>query len=278
MKKMLLLLALLLAHAPAGWAQGTFSFKLTEDVIYGRKFGTALTLDVIQPGQPNGAGVIWVVSGSWVSNHEAVNPHYYQPLLDRGYTVFAVVVGSSPKYYANDMVEDLHRSVRFIRHNAAKYNLDPNRLGITGISSGGHLALMIATRGGSGKTNAVDLVERESSAVQAAACFYPVTDWADFTHTDKRDEKAMQLARELSSVNFLSAKTPPILIIHGDADERVPFAESQAFAKRSKEVGAVMKLIVRPGLGHGWPKLTEDFPLLADWFDQYLLGKTPVEK
>ena len=278
MKKWLFWLGMWLALAPAGWSQGLFTFKRTEDVIYGRKFGTALTLDVIQPAKPNGLGVIWVISSAWVSSHEAISPHGYQPLLDRGYTIFAVVPGSSPKFFAPEMVEDVHRAVRFVRHNAAKYGIDPARLGITGTSAGGHLALLIATRGGPGKTNATDVVDRESSAVQAAACFYPVTDWAEFTHVDKRDEKALQMARELSSVNYLTDKTPPILIIHGDADQRVPIQQSQAFAKRAQEVGATMKLIVRPGLGHGWPKLGEDQSLFADWFDQYLRGKTPVEK
>ncbi len=75
---------------------------------------------------------------------------------------------------------DLSRAVRFIRANAAKYGVDPMKLGVTGGSAGGHLSLMLATRGGDGNPNAADPVDRESSAVQAVACFYPPTDYKPF--------------------------------------------------------------------------------------------------
>src|SRR5262249_44156448 len=67
------------------------SFKRQEDVIYGRKFGSALTMDVFTPAKQNGAAVIWVVSGGWMSAHEAINPAWVAEFLRRGYTVFAVV-------------------------------------------------------------------------------------------------------------------------------------------------------------------------------------------
>ena len=70
-------------------------YMRTEDVIYGRKFGTALTLDVITPKEnANGAAIVWAVSGGWFSSHEAVNPAFIAEYLKRGYTVFAVVHGS----------------------------------------------------------------------------------------------------------------------------------------------------------------------------------------
>src|SRR5262245_17806114 len=85
------------------------------DVIYGRKFGVALTLDVFQPAQKaNGAAVIWVVSGGWVSAHAFVDTKAafspVQPLLDRGYTVFAVVHGCQPKFTIPEIVEDMNRA------------------------------------------------------------------------------------------------------------------------------------------------------------------------
>src|SRR4051812_44271558 len=73
-------------------------FKRTEDVIYHRKFGTALTMDVFQPSRPNGLGIAFMVSGGWFSAHESVNTTFYKPFLDHGYTVFAVVHGSQPKF------------------------------------------------------------------------------------------------------------------------------------------------------------------------------------
>ena len=120
--------------------------KRTSDVVYGRKAGMALTLDVFQPGQKNGAGVIFLVSGGWASSHDDtsmvhVDVESYAPYLRRGYTVFAVVHGSMPRFNVPDIILDVQRAVRFIRHNATEFGVDPNRLGVLGSSSGGHLAL-----------------------------------------------------------------------------------------------------------------------------------------
>jgi len=106
--------------------------KRTEDVVYGRKFGTALTLDVFQPAKPNGYGVIFMVSGGFFSSHEAISPKSYAPFLDRGYTVFAVVHGSQPRFIISEIEQDIHRAVRFIRHNASTWGVSPDHLGISG--------------------------------------------------------------------------------------------------------------------------------------------------
>src|SRR3954471_14327331 len=75
------------------------AYTRTEDVIYGRKYGSALTLDVFRPRrEANGAAVVLVISGGFFSAHDAIAPTFIRPLLDRGYTVFAVVHGSQPRY------------------------------------------------------------------------------------------------------------------------------------------------------------------------------------
>ncbi len=157
-----------------------------QDVIYGRKYGSALTLDVFTPtGKPNGAAVIHVVSGGWFSSHQGVNPGLAAVFTRRGYTVFAVVHGSQPKYAIPEILEDMHRAVRFIRHHARKYGIDPDRIGITGGSAGGHLSLMQGTAGRAGDPKAKDPVERESSRVAAVGCFFPPTDFLNWGEKDK---------------------------------------------------------------------------------------------
>ena len=133
--------ALALFSSPAGRAQDKPQFTRTEDVIYARKFGTALTLDVFQPARPNGAGIIAVMSGGWFSGHDSIKAANFAPYLERGYTVFAVVHGSQPRFIIPEITQDMHRAVRFIRHHASKYGIDPNKLGVTGGSAGGHLSL-----------------------------------------------------------------------------------------------------------------------------------------
>jgi acetyl esterase/lipase len=135
----LLLSVLLLAGIGSARAADAPTYTRTEDVIYGRKFGTALTLDVFAPkSNANGAAVIWVISGGWFSAHDAIRPAWVEPFTKRGYTVFAVVHGCQPKFTIPEILEDMHRAVRFIRYHAKDYHIDPDRIGITGGSAGGH--------------------------------------------------------------------------------------------------------------------------------------------
>jgi acetyl esterase/lipase len=296
-------LASTLAPASAPRADDGPPFTRTGDVIYGRKDGTALTMDVFRPeAGANGAAVIVVVSGGFFSSHQAINPAFARPLLDRGYTVFAVVHGSQPRYTVPEIVRDVNRAVRFIRHHAGDYGIDPDRIGVTGASAGGHLALMLGTAGGQGDPGAPDPVDRGSSRVQAVACFFPPTDLLNFGGPGKaliraRDhgkpfrpafdyreldretnlwvpvtdpEKLRAIAREISPVSHVSADDPPTLIVHGDADPLVPLQQSESIVEKLKAAGVEAKLVVKPGAGHGWPTLLQDMAAFADWFDDHL--------
>jgi acetyl esterase/lipase len=279
------------------------AYTRTEDVIYGRKFGTALTMDVFTPKQnANGAAIIWVISGGWYSAHEAIHPAAIQEFLKRGYTVFAVVHGSQPKYTIPEAVADMKRSVRYIRYHARDYHIDPDRIGVTGGSAGGHLSLMLGTTGDNGNPQARDPVERVSSRVQAVACFYPPTDFLnygekgkdalgrgtlkdfrapfDFHEYDPKtrsfvpvtEERKRQIGREVSPVYHVTADSAPTLIVHGNADKLVPIQQSELMMEHFKEAGVPYQLVIKEGQKHGWD-LREDFPKLADWFDKYLAKK-----
>jgi len=290
MKKVLFALWLIAFCTPA-WSQSNPDFKRTRDVIYGRKLGVVLTMDVFQPAKPNGHGVLLMVSGGWISNHDSINAFFQRGLLDRGYTVFAVVHGSQPKFNIPEIVQDIHRAVRFVRHNAAKYDVSPDRLAIVGGSAGGHLSLMMATTGAAGKQDSKDPVDRETSAVQAVACFFPPTDFMNWTEPgdiqvgignvgsrfkaafgprSETEEGREKLGREISPLYHVSSNTPPILIIHGDKDKLVPIYQAQLFEKKCKEFGVPVKLIVREGADHGWKDMGDDMKIFADWFDEHL--------
>ena len=127
------LFAVLFCLVSARVASADEPFTRREDVIYGRKFGTALTMDVFTPKEkPNRAAVIWVVSGGWFSDHSAINAGFVTPFLQKGYTVFAVVHGSQPRFTIPEAISDLQRSIRFIRSKADEFQIDPNRIGIIG--------------------------------------------------------------------------------------------------------------------------------------------------
>lgn len=262
--------------------------------MYGRKFGLALTLDVVQPEKPNGYGIVYMVSGGWVSGYSPNTPLGYGPFLERGYTVFSVRHGCQPKFIIPEITQDIHRAIRFIRHNAAKWSVNPDKLGISGGSAGGHLSLTMGVHGGLGDPKAKDPVDRESSAIQAIACFYPPTDFLNYGKPGEdavgfgtlknykgafgaeadTPEGRQRLGKEVSPIYFISPKLPPTLIIHGDQDFLVPLQQSETFLARAKEAGVPTKLVVKPGVAHGWPNQITDYPVLADWFDEHLRGIT----
>ncbi len=313
-RTVLVLLLILVAVAAAGLTgaddrrAGTADQpKRQRDVIYGRVYGTALTMDVFYPSGPrNGAGVLVMVSGGWFSSAESINPAFARPFTERGYVVFEVVHGSQPKYTIPEILDHVQRAVRYVRANASRFGIDPEKLGVTGGSAGGHLSLMLGLAPEPGDTSAKDPVEREPARVQAVACFFPPTDflnWGqpgqnaldlphlkfvyaafDFRRFDQQtgrferlpEAERIEIERRMSPVYHVSPDDPPVLIIHGDADQLVPLQQAELIIDRLKEAGVKCKLVVKKGAGHGWPQLTDDLNLFADWFDEHLLGKKPA--
>jgi acetyl esterase/lipase len=259
-------------------------------IVYTQRHGVDLTFDLVRPSRPNGLGIVLMVSGGWRSNPESFRPWMTAPLLRHGYTILAVSHMSQPKATVMEIVEDVSRAVRFIRHHAREYGVDPNRLGVTGGSAGGHLSLMLATRGGPGAADATDPVDRETSAVQAAAVFFPVTDLLNLGQSTENPGdggppmsfvKAFgpqatdmavwkQIGRDLSPIYHISAALPPVLIVHGGADTLTPLEQSEWFAARAREAGGTVELVVRPGKKHGWLTMFWDIRRFARWFDRYL--------
>jgi acetyl esterase/lipase len=296
-----LMAGLFLGIAFAGAEEPVFDRK--EDVIYGRKFGTALTMDVFTPKKDAlGIGVILVVSGGFVSSHDAIQPAFIRPLTDRGYTVFAVVHGSQPRYTVLEIVQDMNRAVRFIRHHSKDYGIDPARIGVCGASAGGHLSLMLGTAGDVGKPDAKDPVDRESSRVQAVACFFPPTDFLNYGAAGNKKIHAIdhgppyraafdyreldpnsrlwvsitdsarleEIARQVSPVYHVTSDDPPTFIIHGDKDQLVPLQQSELIVEKLKKAGVETELVVKPGAGHGWLTIGNDIAKCIDWFDHHL--------
>ena len=302
-------LALLLILAPVAARGADETFTRTEDVVYGRKFGSALTFDVFTPKEnANGAAIIFAVSGGWFSDHRAINPAAYAEYLKRGYTVFAVVHGSQPRYTIPECVADMNRSVRFIRAHAADYKIDPNRIGITGGSAGGHLSLMQGTAGDQGDEKAEDPIERVSSRVQAVGCLFPPTDFLNYgkpgeialgngilkdfpapfdfnvyNRETKRYElitdeaKRRQIGEQISPFYHASADDPPTLIIHGDADKLVPIQQAELIIDKLKSLGVPAELVRKEGAKHGGPQFADSPQIIADWFDKHLAKESPAE-
>jgi acetyl esterase/lipase len=275
-------------------------------MIYGRKYGMALTMEVFTPATPNGVGVLWVVSSSGRSSRDQTLQESFErriaPLLQHGYTVFAVIHGSAPIFNVQDHVNDVRRAVRFVRHGAAAFGIDGKRLGISGSSAGGLLALIVAMQERDGDPASDDVVERESSRVQAVGCFFPPTDLLNFGGSAesvvdlmrKRDgsvdptfqfhdldaksgarrsitaEQEPRMLQEYSPVTHVTAGGPPAILIHGDSDKAVPVQQSRRLIERLTDANVPARLVVREGVGHAYPGWEADAELIADWFDAHL--------
>ncbi len=262
----------------------------TRGILYTTRHDHDLTLDVFRPAQPSGAGVLMMVSGGWQSAPDKFYPWMAASFLRQGHTIIAVSHLSQPEATIMEIVDDVHRAVRFVRHHAKEYGVDPQRLGVIGGSSGGHLGLMLATCGGPGNPASNDPIDRESSAVQAATVFYPVTDLINLGDSTQNlhdggppksfrnsfgphgtDLAAWQvIGRDVSPIFHVTPRLPPNFIIHGDADTLVPLDQSQRFQKRAAEVGRKVEILVRPGKAHGWYTILWDAHLFADWMTEHL--------
>src|SRR5688500_1221984 len=255
------------AQAPARQA------AVTADVVYGYKEdGLALMLDVYRPVRPNGAGVIAIASGYWQSGVELaqVFAQAVPPLNEKGFAVFVVRHGSRGRYPLSSVVADVRRSVRFIHQHAKEYGVDPNRIGVFGTSSGGHLALLLGTTGDSGNPSASGPVLRQSSRVAAVVANYPGTDLARMAvHLPFLKITAAEAA-EFSPIRFVSPRSAPSLITHGDADAEVPIDQGETMyaALMRSAVPTSFRPVRGAGQGYEGADAERAFAALIRWFEQ----------
>jgi acetyl esterase/lipase len=250
---------------------------ITPDVVYGHKDGMALIYDVIRPANANGAGVLFMASGGWVSFWRPPEARVggYQALLDAGFTVFTVYHGSSPRYRVPDAVGDARRAVRHIRAHADEYGVDADRLGVYGGSAGGHLSLLLGLAGDDGDPAAADEIARVSSRVAAVVAFFPVTDLRAIAGPSERFPALdfdPALAADISPILFVDGEDPPTLILHGDADELVPVEGGIRMHETLAAAGATTEIVVYEGAGHGFrgEDQANAMAVTAAWFEEHL--------
>ncbi|QDV22709.1 alpha/beta hydrolase family protein [Aureliella helgolandensis] len=263
--------------------------KITPDVVYGHKLGLAMTCDVFAPTQnSNGAAVLYMVSGGWYSNWTP--PEQMQvrlrPLTDQGFTVFAVRHGSSPRFSIAEAVSDVRRSVRYIRLHAEEFSIAPNRIGVFGLSAGGHLSLMLGTASDEGQPSAADPVERVSDRVQAVVAYVAPTDLramgTDAPNRLPAYEKfpALQLPMQDlepdSPLLHVSHDDPPTLLLAGTKDALVPVEHSRNIQAAFEKAEVKSQLIEFPEAGHGFEgeDAQKSTQAMVDWFTTHLVKQS----
>jgi acetyl esterase/lipase len=277
-----------------------------EEIIYGRKDGTALSMIHLKPtGKPNGKAVMCIVAGSWYSSYNDAENYVSGSAnyIEKGYTVFLVVVGSQPRFSIPDQIADAKRAVRYVRYNAKKLKIDPDHIGMVGYSAGGHLTLAVATADDKIDTTSNDPIDRVSSRVQAVAVLFPPTDFLNWghlgnivnapvllksnqiygaldfktwnnatsTYNEVSDTSARnKIGKEISPIYAVSSDDPPVFIIHGDADMTVPLQQSQSIIAKFNEAGVTNRFVIKKGKKHNAYDMNPEWQEFADWFDKYL--------
>lgn len=274
--------------ASQGWAQPPAS-KIEPDLVYGHKDGLALTMDAYRPNDNrNGAAILFMVSGGWYSHWAPPEQTqaFFQPYLKRGYTVFAVRHGSSPRYSIPEAIADVTLAVRYVHQQAERFEIDPKRLGVLGMSAGGHLALMLGTTGDDGTPDAKDALGRFPSRVQAVAALVPPTDlrvavWESPESLPAyRNFPALDLALDkagpASPLTHVTKDDAPSLVIMGGKDELVPPKHGQWIADAFQKNEVEHKLIILENAGHGLEGKDNQAKVLEEiltWFDKHLAKK-----
>jgi len=257
--------------------------RVDRNVVYGMYSGLALLMDVHHPAQPNGHGMIAIAGSGWHSSlaygaGQLKGSGVPQILLDAGYTVFTINHRAAPRFRYPAAVEDVQRAVRFVRHHAERYGVDPNRLGGLGGSSGGHLVSMLATLDGDGDPDDRDPVNRESAKLQAVVAQAAPSDFARFdsgavptvaSFLGEPPGRDNTTYREASPITYVTPDDPPLMLIHGDADQTVPFKQSVLMLAALQAKGVESRLIRIAGGNHG----AFDLPEAIRWLTLHLTGE-----
>jgi acetyl esterase/lipase len=264
------------------------------DVVYAKVGDEPLLLDIFLPDKKPDAPlpvILWVHGGAWVSGDKSNCP--VAPFAARGYAVISIDYRLSGKAKFPAQIQDCKGAVRWVRAHAAEYGFDPDRIGASGGSAGGHLVALMGTAG--------DVKELEgevggnlglSSRVQAVCDLCGPTDFLREEYVRARAttqpailERALvaliggpwedkrDLAALASPVKFISRDDPPFLIVHGDADNTIPVKHSQTLYDQLKAAGLDATIFVVKGAGHGVGAAPGVMQRVEAFFDAHLKGK-----
>jgi acetyl esterase/lipase len=235
---------------------------IQRDLVYKRVDGAVLTLDLYCPKKVSGPApvIVWIHGGAWRRGGKRKCPAV--ALVPDGFAVASIDYRLSTTAPFPAQIEDCKAAVRWLRANAAKYNLDPDRIGVWGMSAGGHLAALLGTSGGVTELEGSGDNMRYSSRVQAVCAVAGPTNLPDLTNVGPKRMSAIEgllggplekdnaKAIVASPIHYVSKDDPPFLIVHGEGDRVIPVEQSQRFYEELKKAGVNATLKILPQVGH----------------------------
>ena len=263
------------------------------DLIYGRVGERELPLDLYLPPDTSSPVpvVIWVHGGGWRGGSKG-NGGRALNMTRRGFAVVDVEYRLSGEALFPAQIEDCKTAVRWVRANAKKYNLDPDRIGAWGSSAGGHLVAMMGLTHDENVFETDDL-SQYSSQVQAICNWFGPTDFLrmndfegriDHDAADSPESRLIggpiqenkEKVAAANPITYVSKNDPPMLIMHGDKDLSVPYNQSELLYAAMQKAGLDVTLYKVVNAGHGFGNATQDsaaslFEMSAQFLEKHLM-------
>mgnify|MGYP002629728102 CR=1 FL=1 len=279
------------ALATPGFAQAPGAAPTHRDVAYDDEHASQrLDVYLAESEKPTPA-MIYIHGGGWRAGSKNNIPGWLKAFVADGQ--LSVV---SVEYRFTDVashpaqVNDCLRAIQFVRQNAAKWNIDTQRLGVTGGSAGGHLSAYVALHDDAVDAKSDDPVKLQSSRVACAVSFAGPTDWTLLSSIDHRHpayrqligyepgtpaaDMAAKLIKDVSPISFASKDDPPVMQVHGDKDDIVPIEHASNLHQKLEALGVKSELVVIPGGNHGVAGAGNSKRATA-FVKQYLLSVRP---
>lgn len=268
---------------------------ISENITYSSTDGVDLQLDLARPqGDGPFPAIMFIHGGGWYLGDRHGYRDEIEQAARRGYVGVTVsyrlmqfdeaqreTTTASPILPAQ--VHDVKAAVRWLRANAATYHIDPDHIGATGQSAGGHLSLMLGLTDPESNLEGVGGNTDHSSRVQAVVNVFGPTDMAECYRdssvgwifrlvTGGTPQEVPEAYRMASPITYVSEDDPPVLTLHGDQDQLVPIEQAYKLDRHMKQAKAPHTLMIFEGQGHGFvgEYRLKERQAMWDFFDQYL--------
>ena len=266
------------------------------DIPYADNNNPRQRLDLYLPTKPAGEGplpiVVWIHGGAWRAGDKKGGLRNVADLVAGGeYAGASIGYRLTGETVWPTQIHDCKAAIRWIRANAEKHNIDPQRIGVWGSSAGGHLVAMLGTSGGVAELEG-NLGRHTETAgnVQCVVDYYGPSDIvamgqypSNMDHDAPNSPESIlvggpvqetkHVARAASTTTYVTANDPPFLIVHGDNDMTVPYNQSQRLHAALKTAGVDTTFITVTGGGHGRFNSSELLRRVKLFFDEHLRGQ-----
>jgi acetyl esterase/lipase len=271
---------------------------IQKDIVFGKGGDVELKLDLATPeGDGPFPAVVCIHGGAWQVGHRAGHHPTIKLLAQNGYVAVTVQYRLTPKDPFPAQVEDVKCAVRYLRANAKKLKIDPDRIAALGDSAGGHLSLLLGTLDPADGLEGQGGHAGQPSKVQAVVNYYGPTDLATWAPTEagdnllklglKKDGNALlkdfvgtsdrkaDVMKKASPITYVDSKDAPVLTFQGTADPLVQPQQAKVLHEALKKAGVAERLEILDRAGHGWggPLKEKTNRITIEFLDKHLKGK-----